>query len=125
MSIKVTYTGPLFDGRAGKELANGIEAAELAVAQEGVLEVRSVLKEDLKNPTGHYSSQIRVDRVREDRLVTDNGILYGSWLSGTSSRNQTTRFKGYTYWRRAAQRLQSRANSIAEEVLKPFISRMQ
>lgn len=64
---------------------------------------------------GYWESQLSSDRVGDNREVSDNAI-YNCWLEGTSSRNQTSRFKGYRIWRQARQQLRQMAGPIARAV---------
>lgn len=121
----VRLHGPIFDGRALNELERYIEAAKLELGNEGVNQVEDYLGLVLQNPTGFYESQIVTDRRGDDYEVYDSGVVYGSWLEGTSSRNRSSQFKGYQQFRRVTQKLQDEADKIAEEVLKPFLRRMQ
>lgn len=115
--MTATMSGPLFDGRLAHAVDVGIDEAEHDVADAGVNIVRNELAGVLQHPTGHYQSEIQTERAVGDWAVTDGGIVYGPWLAGTSQRNNTTRFKGYSHWRRATQRLQDQAASIAEPVI--------
>lgn len=45
--------------------------------------------------------------------IDDAKVIYGPWLEGTGSRNQTTRFKGYASFRRTAQWMQEKAPRVA------------
>lgn len=117
MSVDVDTKGPLFDGRLSRAISAGAEDAEREIAQAGVSEVRAQLGMVLKHPTGYYESQIQTNRAFGDYAVTDGGVVYGPWLDGSGSRNQTTRFKGYAHWRRATERLNSRAGDIAEHII--------
>jgi hypothetical protein len=49
-------------------------------------------------------------------LITDGGCIYGPWLEGIGSRNDTSRFKGYSSFRKTAQWLQERIGDIAAKV---------
>ena len=49
--------------------------------------------------TGNYRRNINVKTQDLHVSINDGGVIYGSWLEGTSSRNQTTRFKGYGVFR--------------------------
>lgn len=115
--LTVTESGPLFDGRLERAVAAAVDEAEERIAEAGVTEVRTALAGVLQHPTGHYQSVIQVERAFADRMVTDGGIVYGPWLAGVSERNRSTRFKGYSHWRRAGQRLQSRAGDIAGHIV--------
>ncbi len=122
--MPVTMTGPFFDGQLQRGIAAGIEDAKRDVAQVGVNEVHAALGQVLQNPTGFYESHVVTERARADWAVTDGGVVYGPWLAGTSSRNQTTRFKGYSHWRQAAQRLQRSAGDIASRAVHRRIGGM-
>lgn len=115
--ITTKTSGPIFNGRLLHSISLAAEEAEREIAQAGVNMVRGELAAVLRHPTGYYESQIQTDRRFNNSLVTDGGVIYGPWLDGSGSRNQTTRFKGYAHWRRATQRLQARAGSIADDVV--------
>lgn len=62
------------------------------------------LDTSIRHPTPYYETQLTVQHVSPSvRKVHDRGVVYGPWLEGTSSRNETTRFKGYSALRRARQ----------------------
>lgn len=122
--VHVNNSGPLFDGRADAAVDAFCDASEEEIAQEGYNLVQTELGHVLKNPTGRYQSRVQTDRAGGDWEVNDDGVIYGPWLEGVESRNQTTRFKGYATFRRMAQALDARATQIAERVLPPFLRRM-
>lgn len=70
-----------------------------------------------------YTMPIVVEDPTTDTIVTSSDAMYGPWLEGTGSRNETTRFKGYHGFRRAAEEIQPSVERIAETVLQPFIAR--
>ena len=121
--ISVTKHGPLFDGRAQAALTAYVRAAEGVVADEGVNRVQARLGSVLKNPTGFYESSIVTDRASVGEVIHD-GTAYGPWLEGVSSRNQSSRFKGYHMFRLVTQQLDRSAGGIAQRVLGPFLARM-
>ena len=55
--------------------------------------------------TGNYQRRITSFRKGLHGEVYDGGTIYGPWLEGVSSRNQRTRFKGYSHFRRTLTRL--------------------
>jgi hypothetical protein len=121
----VTAHGPIFDGRAAAAVKAYTAAATEDVGQESEDLVRAATSV-FKNPTGAYASRITHNRASATQvLVTDSNSVYGPWLEGVGSRNATTRFKGYHFWRKAAQQAQRRANPTAARVLSRFIGRMQ
>lgn len=118
-------SGPLFDGRAAAAARGMTQDIEQAVAQEAEAEVQRLLASSLQHPTGRYQSSIRVERQGGQVEVNDGGVVYGPWLAGTSSRNQTTRFKGYQTWRRATAALSGRVDEIARPVVDRWRRRME
>ena len=65
-----------------------------------------------RGSTGHYRRNVsgRVETAFGEvkGVLTDGGVIYGPWLEGTSSRNMTTRFKGYASFRKVAKWLDFR-----------------
>jgi hypothetical protein len=114
----VRIAGPLFSGRAAAETEVMTVDIEREIAEDAVNRVKDRLGEVLQNPTGYYESQIQTDRSSDGGYrVTDGGVIYGPWLEGVSTRNQTTRFKGYFTFREVSQQIgdkaEHHANSIA------------
>jgi hypothetical protein len=126
VSVRVTSKGPLFDGRAQAQVRAFQDAAEQELAKQALAIVRARLAGAMKRPTGHYLSMVQItDTQVDDLAVTDNAVVYGPWLEGVSSRNRSTRFRGYAAFRRAQQEIQARAGEIGERVLPPYLRRMQ
>lgn len=123
MSSQVTVKGPLFHeahqllAQLETELSGTVASAAERVAQAN-------LHASLKHPTGAYESRVTVDRAFTDRAdVTDQGVVYGPWLEGVSSRNTNTRFKGYQSFRRATQLVNSRVEAICAPVVALTVGR--
>ena len=117
--------GPVFDGRAFKA-AQAFEVEwRYQVAETGKRMVLEMLGEVLQHPTGYYESRIQVEgRPGMVDVVTDGGVVYGPWLEGTSSRNQTTRFKGYATFRTVKERLEKESIRTGLKSLPRFLLRM-
>ncbi len=80
----------------------------------------------LRHPTGYYESQVRTEmRSDSEAFVTDGGVVYGPWLEGTGSRNETTRFKGYRTFRTIAQELDARATELVEPDVQRAVREME
>jgi hypothetical protein len=86
--------------------------------------IRQRFRVVLQNPTGYYTSRLRVDMTMTDSVITDGGVVYGPWLEGTGSRNKTTRFKGYSTFRWVQQKLNRNGPSIAKTALPRYLRRM-
>jgi hypothetical protein len=122
--MAATVQGPLFDGTAQRELVAFANTMVAAVADAAVEMVRDRLRSVLQHPTGRYEKAIHAVPSGDSFRLTDSDVVYGPWLEGVSSRNRTTRFKGYSTFRKVRDELAQRAPSIAEKVLPPFLERM-
>lgn len=105
--FKVDIQGPLFDARGPKALHNAQLAMseKIATAAQRHLLTAGVghFRYEKKPPTYWFAHNVEVERVRDQHFVHADRVIYGPWLEGTSSRNRTTRFKGYRLFRKAAQ----------------------
>jgi hypothetical protein len=111
MEVTVIASGPLFSGVSSALVERYTQEGGEEVAQWADAEVHRVLNQVLRAPTGYYESQVRVERASADSFsITDGGVVYGPWLEGISSRNDSTRFKGYATFRRVAERVEKRAD---------------
>ena len=74
--------------------------------------------------TGHYRRNVsgRVSNLRG--VITDGKVIYGPWLEGVSSRNQSTRFKGYSSFRKTAQYLQKEVKVQANSFAKKYVTEL-
>ena len=62
--------------------------------------------------------------MASDVVVHDRRIIYGPWLEGVGSRNATTRFKGYSSFRRAFQELERQAPRLVEQDVRRLIAKL-
>lgn len=124
MANDVRFSGPLFDGRAQAAVREYTEELEAELADEGKDLVVKYLGQFLQHPTGYYVSRVRVEQRGSSHMVTDSGVVYGPWLAGVGSRNQTTRFKGYRHWRLASQELDEGAEHTAARIMPRYLRRM-
>jgi hypothetical protein len=125
--VSVTVSGPFFDGRDHAVLDAMCDAIAEEVAGEGLQIVRHNSDTSFKTQTPYYITKLRVqDAGVHARDVDDSGVIYGPWLEGVGSRNfPTTRFRGYSMFRRAVQYLNAGpAETIANRVARIFVKRM-
>lgn len=121
----VELKGPFFSPAADAIAEEEIESARHRTSEQAEARVRAMLGTVLRNPTGYYESRITTDLAQGDTdLVTDNNVVYGPWLEGVSSRNATTRFKGYATFRTVAQTMQGRGNAAAQEAAERIVRRI-
>lgn len=117
IDAEVDVSGPIF-GQIDGTVNRAIEASNEKVGQELVSQVRLRLDKVLKDPSGHYESRIDYTALQGTTLITDSGVVYGAWLEGTSSRNATSRFKGYSTFRRVTQQMQDDVPDIVDDEMK-------
>jgi hypothetical protein len=120
----VEISGPLFDGRADSAVKRLCEDAEEAVAQQGFADVHKILNQRIRHATPYYETQIAVEAGDGGHIVHDRGVIYGPWLNGTGSRNETTRFKGYGAFRLTKQQLHEKVPQLVEPIVKRHLPEM-
>lgn len=104
-------------GEGARRTREAVELAKLELARYAWRRVHAHLRANLRNPTGQYQGRVIVDRSTGDPVVTDQGSVKGPWLEGTSSRNQTTPFKGYRSFRQAGNDTERAARVVVQRVL--------
>lgn len=112
------YDGPLFDFRARRTFNDFRDELEEESAEWVLDHVKGTFHVSFKQPTGYYESNVRVHNNSE---VWDGGLagpVYGPWLEGVGSRNNTTRFKGYHAFRKAAQALERRIENMGDRTFR-------
>jgi len=126
MGQTITVSGPVFDRRADHEAEEFARDALHHAAAQGRSEVMLNLDRSIKHPTPYYETQIGIrDEDPRTKVINDSGVIYGFWLEGIGSRNfPVTRFKGYHSFRRAKQTLEAGLDALLENVLRPFLARM-
>jgi hypothetical protein len=138
MQIEVDFkaTGPLFKA-GGPRLEREINGAIKELVQMGEERLSETLRpqpagvflsvtEAAKNKasTGHYRRNISTEFGNLGALITDGGVVYGPWLEGIGSRNQTTRFKGYASFRRVGDWLNGKSRDVLKAYARRFVKRM-
>jgi hypothetical protein len=104
--VQVETRGALFTGQASRDVRKMLDQTKEEIAKAGEQQIRMRLGQVLKNPTGHYQSQIHTKALGRfaDQLITDGGVIYGPWLE-TGKYTPPRRFKGYNTFRRVTGRL--------------------
>lgn len=126
--MPVTTRGPFFDSRRTR-FTNEF-CADLAedVAEHAETLWKIGMFRTFKHPTPIYWHSTELDRQGNTVAVNDGGrsrgLVYGPWLEGLSSRNKTTRFKGYFNLRKAAQQTRGKVRTIARELLPGYYRKM-
>lgn len=123
-ATSMVVTGPMFDGRIDGMIDDMLAEAMGTTAAQGYADVMMGLNEHIQHPTPYYETQINVARDGLALVVNDRDIVYGPWLEGVSSRNQSTRFKGYFAFRRAADNLRRKLPTLLAPVAARWATRM-
>lgn len=122
--IDVDLRGPLFNGLAEQALRDLRDEIVHDVTAQARAEWMTNLNVSIKNPTPYYETQITMQVQGPVGVVHDRAVVYGPWLEGTSSRNHTTRFKGYASLRRAVQAMQGKVPLMTARALARALQRM-
>jgi hypothetical protein len=122
--LTVIIRGAVFDGRMLSLTRRLLSELKTVVGNQGLADVQLNLDKSIRNPTPYYETQVTVQNVGTDRVVHDRGIVYGPWLEGTSSRNQSTRFKGYASFRRAADALRRKVVPLTAPIVARYTAMM-
>lgn len=120
--MKMTVSGPLFDGRYGHYVEGFLHDAKETVGQQGLAEVHANANASFVHPTPYYETQLQVGWMGEQVVVDDRNIVYGPWLESGRS---TTRFRGYGLWRKAAARLQRNVPGLIQPILARYLAKMR
>lgn len=124
ISVQHRSTGPFFNGQLAHSLHMVVAEIEEEIATVGAEHLRHDLgNPPFKNPTGWYKSHITPKLLGAYWVIQDSGVVYGPWLAGTSSRNRTSRFKGYQHWRRAIAYVHRISQPVADKIVARALRR--
>ncbi len=110
--VRVVTSGALFR-LGGGPIQDGIKDAIIDMVARGEILVKEQLFPGHGLVTGHYRRSVHGE-LEDSRngVIHDSNVIYGPWLEGTSSRNASTRFKGYAMFRRSRQQLDREKGDI-------------
>ena len=138
MTLVIKLKGPLFQ-RAGRQLPRkALEDAVQEAVEDGnerlseILRPRpagvflSVTQAGRAASKGNYRRHLQTSRNGLTGTLSDGGVVYGPWLEGTSSRNSSTRFKGYRSFRLTQQWLERhRVPAIMDKHIRKMVGRLK
>lgn len=119
LGISIRQRGPLLAGKGPAEVQEAMRGTIKELVAEGERAVKLQLYPRHGLLTGNYRRSIHGEL--ENSLhgrVHDSNIVYGPWLEGISSRNATTRFKGYAMFRNATQQLQRMVGNVLDKYVR-------
>lgn len=120
ISLKVDKKGALFDGRAEAAVTRFTEDATKTLVSVATQMVKLRFGSRIRVNTGYFLGRITGEVTGSIGRVYTKFLLYGYWLEGVGSQNQTTRFKGY--WGYRDTFIEVDANS--KQILKPLIEKL-
>lgn len=122
----VDFHGPLLKGTGEPILREFNRKAKEVVTRTGEEEVRRRLGRRVKHPTGSFSRSIMTKDYKQGRTITADypQILYGPWLEGTSTRNASTRFKGYRMFRQTRAWLRKNVDHLVQHLLDEAVRKL-
>jgi hypothetical protein len=120
LRIRTATEGALFTTQAHRLFEDFEEDLEEEGAEWALDHIRGTFHRSFKHPTGYYESHVEIRNTATGQEVWDGGFagpVYGPWLEGVGSRNNTTRFKGYHAFRNAAAALERRISGMGDRLL--------
>jgi len=126
ISAYVTVAGPLLEGRGPAILREFFDDATKLVAERGREEVSKRATSRPRHPTGAFARSVVVKQFGRSRAInaTYPGVTYGPWLEGTSTRNASTRFKGYRLFKLTRGRLRKQVAELVQGLLDRAVARL-
>ena len=138
IGVHVTKRGPLFSPTAPHEIKivgrkvvqELVELGERRITTlarprpAGVfLSIQQAGKQASK---GHYRRSVQGEarEMRGEISLGNPTLVYGPWIEGTSSRNKTTRFKGYRIFRTTSQWLQKQVKKVLKSHMDKAMRRL-
>ena len=138
LSVKVATQGPLFTSKATRLMGKAVDSAIREVVQKGEQRLAEQLRPrpagvflsvsqagEKKASQGHYRRNISSEVKNMSPMIHDGDVEYGPWLEGVSSRNDSTRFKGYHQYKATSTYLQKIAKGIFNAHLRHWAKRMK
>ena len=124
-SINVRISGPFFGGSMPGHIRSALSLSIGDVVAEGERSVKLQLYPGHGLRTGHYRRSVHGEMQNSMHgRIHDSGVIYGPWLEGVGSRNQTTRFKGYHMFRQAKGELERKVPGIVNRRVAQAIGRL-
>jgi len=126
LKFDVDLKGPIFTNAEGK-VRDGIGDVLQAAIEAGEQHLDEMLRPrpagvylavvGPKASKGNYRRNVHGQLLsNQHALITDGGVVYGPWLEGVGSRNEVTRFKGYSSFRKTRDWLGGKIHDIAAHI---------
>ena len=127
MQVDISFetAGAIMNGQGENVIAEFMDEWAQTMGDVAVTELQMVSWGTFMRPTGNWARHIQTDIRGDDVVVHDSRLVYGPWLEGTSRRNRSTHFKGYSLFRKRAQALEARAEQIGQSIADGYIRRLE
>lgn len=135
--VRVDASGPIFAKTAPAIVRRAAQRTIAALVELGESRLDLMLR---PRPAGVYLSVTEARKGQASRghyrrnlhtvvqdlrgVISDGGVIYGPWLEGVGSRNDTTRFKGYGAFRRVQTFLDQKRPDIARAHVQRLVSEL-
>lgn|SRR6266540_608761 len=126
MASYIRLTGPLFTGADSAILRRFNADAKQLLGDAGVEQVRLRVGRRASHPSGAFAAAVTVKDFKKGKTIMADypQVLYGPWLEGTSTRNATTRFKGYKLFRLTKNWLRKNMMPIIQERFEQAVAEL-
>ena len=125
MNIDFSSGGPLVSGKLAKGIEDARKSVEQDLGDRAVYLVQDAMSRSIRHRTGHLERAVRSTMRQGSLVVTADSVVYSAWIEGVSSRNKSSRFKGYANFRKATHRLQQEAGNLADDTIRVELSRLR
>ena len=125
IGVSVRVSGPFFGGAAPDVIRDALSKSIGDVVALGETSVKLQLYPGHGLRSGHYRRSIHGEMQNSMfGRIHDSNVIYGPWLEGVGSRNQTTRFKGYHMFRQAKGELERKIPGIVNRRVAQAVGRL-
>ncbi len=118
--------GAFLEGRGGPVVRQFFEDAKQLVGKAGEDRVKERVARRAKHPTGAYAGAVKTFDFKKGRTIQAEypQVLYGPWLEGVSTRNVSTRFRGYRMYRLTRTWLRRNYMTLIQDLLTRAVAEL-
>ncbi len=124
--LSLTERGLFLEGRHGPVVRQFFEDAKQLVSRNGEEQIRLRVTRRAKHPTGSFAGAVHTKDFKKGRTIQADypQILRGPWLEGVSTRNTSTRFKGYRMFRLTRTWLRRNYMKLIQDLLDQAVTKL-
>jgi len=121
----VTITGPLLRSDVSPRIHRAVTKIIREVSYAGEDNVQAQLVPGHGVQSGRFRFYVRGKLTKSlHGAIFAGDYVKGAWLEGTSSRNQTSRFKGYAMFRKGRDRTDKQVQAIGDAIFKGLVAEL-